>query len=144
MSIFDFFKNAGESVLGAIPGADAAKKLVDHMAKSGLGSGNVQVEYDPAGEVKVTGTAVSQAEKEKILLALGNVKGVSKVSDAITVEGEVTEVRFYTVQAGDTLGKIAKHFYGKSGQYVKIFEANKPMLSDPDKIYPGQSLRIPA
>lgn len=144
MSIFDFFKNAGASVLGAIPGADAAKKLAEHVSKSGVGSDSkIQVEYDPSGEVKVSGTATTQAEKEKILLALGNVKGVGKVTESISVESAEPAARFYTVQSGDTLGKIAKEFYGKAGEYVKIFEANKPLLSDPDKIYPGQTLRIP-
>jgi len=51
--------------------------------------------------------------------------------------------RFYTVKSGDTLGKIAKEFYGNAGKYPVIFEANKPMLKDPDRIYPGQVLRIP-
>lgn len=143
MSAFEFLKSAGAAILGAVPGADAAKKLVDHVAKTGLPNGNIQVEYDPAGDVKVTGTAASQAEKEKILLALGNVKGVSKVTDQIKVENPEPAARTYTVQSGDTLGKIAKEMYGKSSEYPKIFEANKPMLSDPDKIYPGQVLRIP-
>ena len=49
----------------------------------------------------------------------------------------------YTVVKGDTLGKIAKEFYGNAAKYPLIFEANKPMLSHPDKIYPGQMLRIP-
>jgi hypothetical protein len=52
--------------------------------------------------------------------------------------------RTYTVEKGDTLSAIAKKFYGDSSDYPLIFEANKPMLSDPDKIYPGQVLRIPA
>ena len=49
----------------------------------------------------------------------------------------------YTVAKGDTLSKIAKEFYGEANKYHQIFEANKPMLKDPDKIYPGQMLRIP-
>ena len=49
----------------------------------------------------------------------------------------------YTVKAGDTLSKIAKVHLGDANAYMKIFEANKPMLSNPDKIYPGQKLRIP-
>ena len=52
-------------------------------------------------------------------------------------------VRTYTVKGGDTLSKIAQEFYGDAKQYMKIFEANKPMLTHPDKIYPGQLLRIP-
>jgi nucleoid-associated protein YgaU len=47
------------------------------------------------------------------------------------------------VKSGDTLSAIAKQFYGDAGRYSAIFEANKPMLKDPDEIYPGQVLRIP-
>ncbi len=50
----------------------------------------------------------------------------------------------YTVQAGDTLSKISKQFYGDAKNYMKIFNANKDTLSDPDKIKPGQVLKIPA
>jgi nucleoid-associated protein YgaU len=53
------------------------------------------------------------------------------------------EATFYTVKRGDTLSGIAKAHYGNAGKYMVIFEANKPMLEDPDKIYPGQVLRIP-
>jgi nucleoid-associated protein YgaU len=53
------------------------------------------------------------------------------------------EAVFYTVKSGDTLSKIASEHYGSASKYPTIFEANRPMLSDPDKIYPGQVLRIP-
>ena len=56
---------------------------------------------------------------------------------------EEAMARFHTVMRGDTLSKIAKNFYGDAMKYPLIFEANKPMLSHPDKIYPGQVLRIP-
>jgi len=150
MKIFEFLKNAGASVFGGIlpdkdkDGVEASKKLNEHLGKSGIPNRGIQVEYDPKGEVRVTGKAPTQAEKEKILLAVGNVKGVDRVVDHITVEAAEPEARFYTVKSGDTLGKIAKEMYGDSGDYPKIFEANKPLLSDPDKIYPGQMLRIPA
>lgn len=85
----------------------------------------------------------SQEEKEKILLALGNVAGVSEVDDQISVTTPAPEARFVTVKKGDTLSAIAKAEYGNANAYMKIFEANKPMLSHPDKIYPGQVLRIP-
>ena len=91
----------------------------------------------------VSGNAVSQEEKEKVLLALGNVAGVSEVEDHISVPNTEPEARFVTVKAGDTLSAIAKAEYGNANAYMKIFEANKPMLSHPDKIYPGQVLRIP-
>ena len=82
--------------------------------------------------------------KRKILLALGNVEGVGEVEDRITVTAPaVAPARFVTVKKGDTLSAIAKAEYGNANAYMKIFEANKPMLSHPDKIYPGQVLRIP-
>ena len=86
----------------------------------------------------------SQEEKEKIILAAGNIAGVASVDDQITVTGPVVKAaRFVTVKKGDTLSAISVVVYGNANQYNKIFEANKPMLSHPDKIYPGQVLRIP-
>lgn len=86
----------------------------------------------------------SQEEKEKIILAAGNISGVASVEDQITVTGPVVQAaRFVTVKSGDTLSAIAMVVYGNANQYNKIFEANKPMLKHPDKIYPGQVLRIP-
>jgi nucleoid-associated protein YgaU len=76
-------------------------------------------------------------------LALGNVAGVAKVEESIAAAHGGGEATFYTVKKGDTLSAIAKSHYGDGGKYMKIFEANKPMLKDPDKIYPGQVLRIP-
>jgi nucleoid-associated protein YgaU len=101
---------------------------------------NVVVEGDT---VKVTGSAASQEEKEKIVLALGNVAGVAKVEEKIDVSGDGSQSTFYTVKSGDTLSAIAKAHYGDANKYMTIFEANKPMLTHPDKIYPGQVLRIP-
>jgi len=71
------------------------------------------------------------------------VEGVAKVNDELTVAQPASESRYYTVVKGDTLSKIAKEQYGNANDYMKIFEANKPMLSNPDRIYPGQQLRIP-
>lgn len=85
----------------------------------------------------------TQSNKEKILLCCGNVAGVEAVQDQLYVPTPEPEAQFYTVVKGDTLSKIAKEFYGNPNAYMKIFEANKPMLTHPDKIYPGQSLRIP-
>ena len=93
--------------------------------------------------VTVSGTAADQATKEKILLAAGNVAGVAEVDDQITVTNPEPEAQFHTVVRGDTLSAISKKFYGDANKYNTIFEANKPMLTHPDKIYPGQVLRIP-
>ena len=82
--------------------------------------------------------------REKILLTVGNTAGISAVDDAIEVEAAEPEAQFHTVERGDTLSAIAKKYYGKASKYPVIFEANKPMLDNPDRIYPGQVLRIPA
>lgn len=144
MGIFAFVKEAGEKLWESIVGqeAQAAESLKDHIAKVGLGNPNIQVSVE-GDKVIATGDVASQEEKEKILLALGNVAGVSGVEDHITVATPAAEARFVTVKKGDTLSAIAKAEYGNANLYNKIFEANKPMLSHPDKIYPGQVLRIP-
>jgi nucleoid-associated protein YgaU len=144
MGVFDFIKSAGEKVVGMVGGGPAASML-EYLKSKGLPAEQVQVEYDPAsGQVKLDGRTATQAEREKIRVALGNVAGVEKVEDNLETDDNADESRFYTVKSGDTLGKIAKEMYGNAGKYPLIFEANKPMLSDPDKIYPGQVLRIPA
>lgn len=94
-------------------------------------------------EVTVYGQVKTQAAKEKIVLALGNVTGIQSVDDRLSVVKPAEESTFYEVKRGDSLSKIAKHFYGDAKKYNKIFKANQPLLKDPNKIYPGQKLRIP-
>ena len=145
MSIFSFVKEAGEKLIDLLtPGnANASEQLKEHIAKVGLGNPNVQATVE-GDKVIVSGEVASQEEKEKILLALGNIAGVGSVEDQITVTGPVVvSAEFVTVKKGDTLSAIAKVQYGDANKYNKIFEANKPLLSHPDKIYPGQVLRIP-
>ena len=109
-----------------------------------LSAQDLEIGFDGAsGTVIVQGTADTQETKEKILLCCGNVAGVEHVQDQLGVVEAAAEPQFYTV-VSDTLSKIAKEFYGNANAYMGIFEANKPMLSHPDKIYPGQMLRIPA
>ncbi|KAA1191845.1 peptidoglycan-binding protein LysM [Pseudohalioglobus sediminis] len=107
------------------------------------------------------GSAPSQEAMEKMVLCAGNQYGIDKVDCQLEVPAQETPAAepaaapattapaaasstFYTVKSGDTLGKIAQEHYGAASKYMAIFEANQPMLSDPDKIYPGQQLRIPA
>ncbi|MNF54556.1 LysM domain/BON superfamily protein [compost metagenome] len=145
MSLLSFVKEAGEKLIDLLtPGnANASEQLKDHIAKVGLGNPNVQATVD-GDKVTVTGEVASQEEKEKILLAVGNIAGVGSVDDQIVVNGPtVAAARFVVVKKGDTLSAISLTVYGNANLYNKIFEANKPMLSHPDKIYPGQSLRIP-
>lgn len=143
MGMFDFVKEAGEKIISGA--ADAAGAILGHVNKEMPASrDNVQVQYND-GTASVSGQAASQEEKEKIILAAGNVHGVAKVNDNITVAGAqpADQSRMYTVKSGDSLSKIAKEMYGNANEYNKIFKANEPLLKDPDKIYPGQVLRIP-
>lgn len=145
MSLLSFVKEAGEKLLDLLtPGnANASEQLKEHISKVGLGNPNVQATVD-GDKVTVTGEVASQEEKEKILLAMGNIAGVGSVDDQITVTGPVVvAAEFVEVKAGDTLSAISLRVYGNANQYEKIFEANKPMLKDVNKIYPGQKLRIP-
>ncbi|MFM9383945.1 peptidoglycan-binding protein LysM [Pseudomonas sp. UV AK001] len=145
MSLLSFVKGAGEKLIDLLtPGnANASEQLKEHISKVGLGNPNVQATVD-GDKVTVTGEVASQEEKEKILLAVGNIEGVGSVDDQITVTGPVVAAaRFVVVKKGDTLSAISLAVYGNANQYNKIFEANKPMLKDVNKIYPGQTLRIP-
>jgi nucleoid-associated protein YgaU len=145
MSIFSFVKEAGEKLIDLLtPGnANASEQLKEHISKVGLGNPNVQATVE-GDKVTVTGEVATQEEKEKILLAVGNIAGVGSVDDQITVTGPaVVAAKFVTVVKGDTLSAISLRVYGDANKYQKIFEANKPMLKDVNKIYPGQSLRIP-
>lgn len=148
MSLFSFLKDAGEKILDALTPDKAqanSEALTNHVkeALTGIDTSKIQVKVE-GEKVIASGEAATQEEKEKILLALGNVHGISEVDDQITVTGPVAiEAKFVTVVKGDTLSAISKRVYGDANKYNKIFEANKPMLSHPDKIYPGQVLRIP-
>ena len=147
MGLFNFVKDAGEKLWDAVTGNhdkdDLAKKVQDHLNKTGNPDAdkvNVQI---ADGKAPVTGDGLSQEAKEKILIAVGNISGIASVEDQVKTDAPAAESQFYTVKSGDTLSAISKQVYGNANLYNKIFEANKPMLKSPDKIYPGQVLRIP-
>lgn len=142
MALWDFVKSVGAMLgIGSAEAAPPAEDLKASVAKLGLPVDGLDIKVD-GDKVVVSGSAPSQEAKEKIILALGNVTGVAKVEDNIsTPSGD--QATFYTVQKGDTLSAISKKHYGDPNKYNTIFEANKPMLTHPDKIYPGQVLRIP-
>jgi len=160
MSLISFFKEAGEKLFGkqaqAAPAAAdpavvaeanraAATAIENYVNTFKFEVTALTITFDGAsGVAKVFGVAKDQATKEKVILTAGNVHGVAGVDDNMTVDLSEPPAQFYTVVSGDTLSKIAKQFYGNANAYMKIFEANKPMLSHPDKIYPGQNLRIPS
>ena len=161
MGIFTFIKDAGKKIFGidktrneeagksdnlekeqVKENEKAAQKLEQTITDLNLKADNlkIQIERDMA---VVSGTALDQSTREKIILVVGNSEGISQVDDRLDVENTEPEAVFHTVERGDTLSKISKEHYGDPNQYPLIFEANKPMLQDPDKIYPGQVLRIP-
>ena len=161
MGLFSFLKKAGASALSKkeiakVEKTDEIKKLEQKLADKqktlvlegivtsmGIKIKDLGIKF--SGEkATISGTVGSNEEREKLILVLGNVSGVAKVDDRMTVKKKSPEAIFYTVKKGDTLGKIAKSQMGKASLYKEIFKANQPMLKSPDKIYPGQQLRIPA
>lgn len=168
MSLFSFLKNAGSKIFapttasptiakGTIPsvGDAEAVKRAEAVARRQklivlkgvvnslrLDVDDLDIDYKD-DTVTVYGSVNTQTDKEKIILALGNVAGVAAVDDRMTVENPEPEAVFYEVKRGDSLSKIAKAHYGDAMKYKAIFAANQPMLKDVNKIYPGQVLRIP-
>jgi nucleoid-associated protein YgaU len=149
MGLFSFIKNAGEKIFGGNETPDEkAQKVKDHVSKYGFDLSGVTFTAN-GDSIVVGGSAKNLDEKQKILATAGNVDGVDNVEDNLTL---IEPLKFelpdfsktmYTVKSGDNLSKISREVYGDPNKYPVIFEANKPMLSDPDKIYPGQVLYIP-
>jgi nucleoid-associated protein YgaU len=147
MGLLDFLKDTGEKLLGKDnpEPEDIQKKLNDEL--DGVEITGVMLKD---GTVSLHGTADSYSTKNKAVLMAGNIKGVEKVNDdglkVDTGEPETPaapEVEYYTIQSGDSLSKIAKAKYGDAMKYPTIFEANREVIKDPDKIYPGQKIVIP-
>lgn len=168
MGLFSFVKSIGEKISGG--GKIDTTSLTAHVKALNLPVEKLLLSVSEDREtVDVFGYAADLAVKEKLILAIGNMDGVEKVNDhirigtppapanvaaapttvaeAVAAEPVAPEVAptsvFYTVEKGDTLSKIAKEHYGNANAYNDIFEANQPMLKHPDKIFPGQVLRIP-
>ncbi len=148
MGIFDFVKSVGKQLgIGDEETPPTAEDLKAELDSHDLGTQNVEIEVD-GDKAVIKGEVADQSIFEKAIMAVGNTLGISKVeaaevnisdSNAAGVDAPV----FHEVKKGDTLWAISKRAYGDGSKYPVIFEANKPMLSDPDKIYPGQMLRIP-
>ncbi len=164
MGLMSFIKEAGEKLFGkgeakaaeaavaqspspenvAALSKAAGDAIAAYVVAQGLKVDGLDVSFDaPSATVTVAGTVADQATKEKVVLCCGNVDKVAAVNDMLVVSSPQPESQWHTVVSGDNLSKIAKKFYGDPNKYPVIFEANKPMLTHPDKIYPGQMLRIP-
>jgi nucleoid-associated protein YgaU len=164
MGLLSFMKEAGEKLFGtgqakaatvaaaAAPTPEnlaalsqaASDAIVGYIKTQNLPVDGLDLSFDAStATVTVAGSVDDQATKEKVLLCCGNVTGVAAVNDLLVVNTPAPEAQYHTVVSGDNLSKIAKAFYGDANKYPVIFEANKPMLTHPDKIYPGQLLRIP-
>lgn len=171
MGLFDFVGNAGKKLFGSEKIDE--REVRKHLLSLGLGIKSLSViATQEERKVALIGKVESLADKEKLILAAGNISGVEQVDDRMLIqptepeapqtppapepppadeienapeppEEDAPKSQFYTVESGDTLGAIARRFYGNAGKYMVIFEANRPMLEDPDRIYPGQVLRIP-
>jgi nucleoid-associated protein YgaU len=152
MGIIDFVKEAGEKLsLGKKEDPTQTEEfqeqrkgnlLMQHVIALGLEVDDLKIKYDD-GVAAIHGKTESQAEREKVVLAVGNTEGVARVDDRMEVVKPEPEGVYHTVVRGDTLSKLAKEHYGDPMKYPIIFAANRPMLTHPDKIYPGQVLRIP-
>jgi nucleoid-associated protein YgaU len=150
MGLISFIKNAGEKLFKSEEKREQEKAelIAAHIKKFGFNTSNIQVSVDDE-KVTLAGTIDTIDNKNKVIVTAGNIEGISSVEDRIVVlqPPVVTppppEKQFYTVKKGDYLSKIAKQVYGNANKYNIIFEANKPMLKDPNLIYPGQVLVIP-
>jgi len=155
MGLFSFIKDAGAKLFGHEEkkeletksieeiNYEKAQRLMKEITALGLPVDDLNIVIVEEKAI-VFGKPADQATKEKIILTVGNTEGIAEVDDKMEVANPEPEATFYTVKKGDYLSKIAKEVYGDASKYNVIFEANKPMLKDPDLIYPGQVLRIPA
>jgi len=146
MGLFDFVKDVGRQIFDT--DAEAADTIKNHLEVKTHGLSNLEVEFDD-GTVTLCGDCSNQAVREQAILIAGNIQGVEKiVADDLRApepkpEEPEEKAEIYEIVSGDTLGAIAKRYYGNASKYTKIFEANKDIISDPNKIYPGQKIRIP-
>jgi nucleoid-associated protein YgaU len=145
MGLFDFAKDVGRQLFDT--DAEAADNIKSHLEIKTTGISNLDVQFDD-GVATICGNCVNEATRNSAVLIAGNVQGVTKVvADDFTfpapAEEEKERVEYYEIVSGDTLGAIAKRFYGDASKYTRIQEANKELIPDPNKIYPGQKIKIP-
>lgn len=168
MGFFDSIKKA----MGGGPKTETVKGPTSTLRDAGIDTSGLNVKIGADGRVTVSGRVDSQAESDRITEVLEDMPNVTGVDNRLQVgapepepapepapvaepapqpasapepaaEGDAGEGRTYTVQPGDSLWKIASETLGSGAEYMKIFEANRDLLDDPNKIFPGQVLKIP-
>jgi nucleoid-associated protein YgaU len=141
MGLLSFAKGIGKKLFNNE--AEAAENITSYIQEDNPGVDNLQVTVKD-GVASISGEAKSAEALEKAVLMAGNVKGVSEVrSDDVTAPAATEKIEYYEIVSGDTLSAVAQKYYGKASAYMRIFEANREVIKDPDKIYPGQKIRIP-
>lgn len=141
MGLFDFARDIGKKLFGN--DAEAGEKIKEEIERDNPGIRDLTVSYED-GVVSLSGQADSAEAMEKAVLLAGNVKGVAEVkASELAAPPQTAKVEFYVIRKGDTLSAIAKHFYGNANAYPRIFGANREVIKDPDRIFPGQKIRIP-
>jgi len=166
MGLFDFTKDIGNNIFGDDDDVDtASQKLQAHVEEDNPGIEDLQINVED-GVATISGEAESTSAYEKAVLMTGNALGVEtvqaaelSVAEQVPIEGEeiveytqesiqetieqAPEVSYYEIQKGDSLWKIAAKFYGDGTKHTQLFEENREVIRDPDKIFPGQKIRIP-
>ena len=152
MGLFSFFKDAGKKILGGGNDDEAIKNEIESSFDETPVDGLVVSVED--GVVTLAGVAKDNATREKAILIAGNIEGVESVNadqlvspeiiEASTPASEAPTSEFYTIQDGDTLWAIAQKAYGDGNKYQHIVDENLEVIKDADKIYAGQTIRIPA
>jgi nucleoid-associated protein YgaU len=141
MGLLSFAKSIGKKLF--VKEAEASEKISSYIEEDNPGVKDLAITVED-GVVSLSGEAENAEALEKAVLMAGNVSGVSEVRyDGVTAPEPTEQVEYYEIVSGDTLSGIAKKFYGNGSKYMRIFEANKEVIKDPDKIYVGQKIRIP-
>lgn len=142
VNLFEFAKNVGRKLFNRDDDdVKKAEKVRESLSVLGIPGANVTFKN---GQVDISGAAMTAEQKEKAILIAGNVEGVERVNaDNLQAPAQTQDVEYYIIQSGDTLSKIAQRYYGNASAYTQIFEANREVIQDADKIFPGQKIRIP-
>lgn len=141
MGLLSFAKSIGKKLFHREE--EASEKIAAYIEEDNPGVDNLSVEVEN-GVASLSGEANSAEALEKAVLMAGNIEGISEVKfDNLTAPAAEIKIEYYEIVSGDTLSGIAKKFYGNGSLYMRIFEANREVIKDPDKIYVGQKIRIP-